>query len=77
MRPPFLEMNRALVFTLSMFLICIQELIDFLAAGVKKILRSLLPLPITVNTSLLTWSMFKLASSDNRKAQLRKMVIMQ
>jgi len=49
----------------------------FLAAGVKKILRSLLPLPITVRTSLLTWSTFKLASSDSRNAQLRKIVRMQ
>lgn len=49
----------------------------FLAAGVKKNLRSLLPFPTTVKISLFTWLMFKLASSDNLNAQFKKIVIIQ
>ncbi len=48
----FLEINSALVFTFNVLRICNQVLIDFLAAGVKKILRSLLPLATTLNISL-------------------------
>ena len=47
----FLEIKSALEFTFKVLRICNQLLIDFLAAGVKKILRSLLPFPITLNTS--------------------------
>lgn len=36
------------------FLICSQLLIAFLAAGVRKVLRSLLPLPTTDKISLFT-----------------------
>lgn len=65
----FLDINNALVVTLRELLICNQLLIDFLAAGARKILRSLLHLPTTDKIALLTWSMFKLASSDNLNAQ--------
>ncbi len=40
----FLDINKALVLTLIEFLICNQSLIAFLAAGVRKISRFLLPL---------------------------------
>lgn len=43
----FLDINKALVLTLIGFLICNQSLIAFLAAGVRKILRSLVPFPTT------------------------------
>ena len=68
----FLDINKASVLTLIEFLICNQSLIAFFAAGVRKILRSLLPFPTTDKISLFTWSMFKLASSDNLNVQLRK-----
>jgi len=71
------EINKALVVTLQEFLICNQLLIDLLTAGVKKILRSLFPLPMTLMTSLSTWSRLRLASSDKRKAQFKKIVIIQ
>lgn len=65
----FLDMNKALVATLIVFLICSQSFIAFLAAGVRKILRSLLPLPTMDKMSLFTWLIFKLASSDSLNAQ--------
>lgn len=77
MRLLFLEMNRALLLICIELLICIQSLIAFLAAGVRKILRYLLPLPTIDKISLSTCSIFKLASSDNLNAQFRKIVIMQ
>ena len=73
----FLDINNALEVIFMELLICNQLLIDFLAAGVRKILRSLLPLPTTDKISLFTWSRFKLASSDNLNAQFRKIVIIQ
>lgn len=70
-------MNRVLLLIFIEFLICIQLLIAFLAAGVRKILRSLLTLTTIDKMSLSTLSIFKLASSDNLNAQFRKIVIMQ
>jgi hypothetical protein len=51
--------------------------IDCLTAGVIKILRSLLPFPIMDKISEVTSSIFNDSSSDNRKAQFRKIVIIQ
>lgn len=50
---------------------------DCLTAGVIKILRSLFPFPTTDSISELIWSIFNDASSDNLKAQFRKIVIIQ
>lgn len=54
MRLLFLDINKALSEILIEFLMCSQLLIAFLAAGVRKILRSLLPLPTTDKISLFT-----------------------
>lgn len=51
----FLDINKALVLTLIEFLICNQSLIAFLAAGVRKILRSLLPFPTTYMNDVNKW----------------------
>lgn len=50
----FLDINKALVLTLIEFLIYNQALMAFLAAGVRKILRYLLPFPTTDKISLFT-----------------------
>jgi len=73
----FLEINNAFVDTPRELRICSQLLIDFLAAGVKNILRSLFPFPTPRIISFPTWSRFRLANSDRRRAQFRKIVMMQ
>ena len=73
----FRDINKAFVFIFRVFLTCNHLLIDFFAAGVRKILRSLFPLPIIVRMSLLIWSVLRLANSDSLNAQLRKIVIIQ
>jgi len=73
----FLEINKAFVGTFMDFLTIKKSERDFFAAGVRRILRSLFPLPITDKISELTCSTFKLASSEILSAQFKKIVIIQ
>lgn len=74
-RPPLREINKAFVLVIMEFRIESHLVNDCLTAGVIKILRSLFPFPTTDSISELTWSIFNDVSSDNLKAQFRKIVI--